>query len=140
MRRAVAQERPDWICLPEVFDFMGGSRAEKMAAVCSAFPRLPGVPRLVLLHDPSAIRDLPEGEGDLIFSGHMHGGQVALPFFGAILTLSPHGKRFEHGLYEVGPMRLFVSRGLGFEGRAPPIRFCAPPEIAVIDLVPSRAP
>ena len=29
---AVAQERPDWIGLPEVFDFLGGSRAEKLAA------------------------------------------------------------------------------------------------------------
>ncbi|WP_298425925.1 carbon-nitrogen hydrolase family protein [Rhodoblastus sp.] len=29
---AVAQERPDWIGLPEVFDFLGGSRAEKFAA------------------------------------------------------------------------------------------------------------
>jgi predicted amidohydrolase len=29
---AVAEERPDWLCLPEVFDFMGGSRADKRAA------------------------------------------------------------------------------------------------------------
>ncbi|QGM45143.1 carbon-nitrogen hydrolase family protein [Methylocystis heyeri] len=32
IEQAVAQERPDWICLPEVFDFIGGTRAEKMAA------------------------------------------------------------------------------------------------------------
>jgi predicted amidohydrolase len=32
IERAVREERPDWICLPEVFDFMGGSRAEKLAA------------------------------------------------------------------------------------------------------------
>jgi hypothetical protein len=25
MERAIAEEKPDWICLPEVFDFMGGS-------------------------------------------------------------------------------------------------------------------
>ncbi len=29
---AVAEEKPDWIGLPEVFDFLGGSRAEKFAA------------------------------------------------------------------------------------------------------------
>ena len=40
IERAVAQERPDWICLPEVFDFIGGSRAEKMAAA----EELPGGP------------------------------------------------------------------------------------------------
>jgi nitrilase len=40
IERAVVQERPDWICLPEVFDFIGGSRAEKMAAA----EELPGGP------------------------------------------------------------------------------------------------
>ena len=29
---AVAAERPDWISLPEVFDFMGGTREDKFAA------------------------------------------------------------------------------------------------------------
>jgi predicted amidohydrolase len=32
VERAVAEERPDWILLPEVFDFMGGSLADKRAA------------------------------------------------------------------------------------------------------------
>ena len=32
IEQAVAEERPDWICLPECFDFMGGDRADKFAA------------------------------------------------------------------------------------------------------------
>ncbi len=32
VERAVAEERPDWICLPECFDFLGGDRKAKMAA------------------------------------------------------------------------------------------------------------
>jgi deaminated glutathione amidase len=32
IEEAVALEKPDWIGLPEVFDFIGGSRAEKFAA------------------------------------------------------------------------------------------------------------
>ena len=40
IEQAVRQEHPDWICLPEVFDFMGGSRADKMAAA----EELPGGP------------------------------------------------------------------------------------------------
>ena len=32
IEQAVPLEQPDWIGLPEVFDFMGGSRAEKFAA------------------------------------------------------------------------------------------------------------
>ena len=37
VEQAVAEERPDWICLPECFDFLGGDRAAKMAAA-EAFP------------------------------------------------------------------------------------------------------
>src|ERR1700733_15303488 len=44
---AVASERPDWICLPEVFDFMGGSRAEKMAAA----ETIPGGPAYLMLSE-----------------------------------------------------------------------------------------
>jgi len=32
IEQVVADERPDWVALPECFDFMGGSRAEKLAA------------------------------------------------------------------------------------------------------------
>jgi predicted amidohydrolase len=32
IERAVSEEQPDWVCLPECFDFLGGSRAEKQAA------------------------------------------------------------------------------------------------------------
>lgn len=32
IEQAVAQERPDWVALPECFDFLGGSRADKLAA------------------------------------------------------------------------------------------------------------
>ncbi|WP_158811604.1 carbon-nitrogen hydrolase family protein [Beijerinckia sp. L45] len=32
IERAVAEERPDWVALPECFDFLGGVRADKMAA------------------------------------------------------------------------------------------------------------
>ena len=37
IEQAVAEEQPDWICLPECFDFLGGDRAAKMAAA-EAFP------------------------------------------------------------------------------------------------------
>ena len=37
IEQAVAQERPDWVCLPECFDFLGADRAAKMAAA-ESFP------------------------------------------------------------------------------------------------------
>ena len=74
---------------------------------------------------------------DLFCAGHVHGGQVALPFYGALVTLSKFGKQYESGVYQVGPMGMYVSRGLGMEGgSAPRVRFCSRPEIAVIELAP----
>ena len=65
-------------------------------------------------------------------------GQIALPFYGAMVTLSRHGKRFECGLHRVDSTYLYVNRGIGMEGgRAPRVRFLARPEITVIELAPA---
>jgi deaminated glutathione amidase len=40
VERAVAEDRPDWICLPECFDFLGGDRRAKWAAA-ESFPSGP---------------------------------------------------------------------------------------------------
>jgi len=78
---------------------------------------------------------------DLLCAGHTHGGQVALPLYGAIITLSKYGKKYESGLYRAGPMWMYVNRGIGLEGgSAPRVRFWARPEITVIDIVPEPAP
>jgi len=112
------------------FEFRRQGRAEKMAAVCSAFPRLPGVPRLVLLHDPSAIRDLPEGEGDLIFSGHMHGGQLGFVFAGGNGTFLSLLNVIDHGLWSRGRDLLYAHRGTGHYGF--PIRLGVPAEESLL--------
>ena len=76
---------------------------------------------------------------DLYLSGHTHGGQIALPLYGAIITLAKFGKKYEAGLYEVGDTILYVNRGMGLEPRpAPQIRFCAQPEITVFDIGPRK--
>ena len=78
---------------------------------------------------------------DLFLAGHVHGGQVALPYYGALVTLSRFGKRFERGLYADADgfgFPMYVSRGIGMEGgRAPRVRFCARPEVALIELLPA---
>ncbi len=94
---------------------------------------------ILLYHKPDlayAARDLGV---DLYLCGHTHGGQVRLPFIGAIYANSRYGKTFEMGRYTLDQMTLFVSRGLGFTGgSAPRVRFLAPPEVVVIDLVPQK--
>jgi hypothetical protein len=72
---------------------------------------------------------------DLYLCGHTHGGQVRLPLYGAMLTSSQLGKRYEMGHYQQGRTNLYVSRGVGLEGLgAPRIRFLSPPEITLVTL------
>ena len=90
-----------------------------------------------LYHKPDLAYDLADRGVDLACAGHTHGGQVALPLYGALVTLSRFGKRFEAGLYDVHGMALYVNRGLGMEGGlAPRCRFCARPEITVLEILP----
>jgi len=94
------------------------------------------MPTLLLYHFPDAAHLAAKHGVDLYCCGHTHGGQVALPFYGALVTLSRFGKRYEAGLYRVQDTWLYVNRGIGTEGSTPRVRFCARPEVTVIDLVP----
>ncbi len=92
---------------------------------------------LLLYHKPDLAYAADEAGVDLYLAGHTHGGQIRLPIYGAIFTNSRYGKTFEMGLYHLGNTTLYVNRGIGFTGGpAPRIRFLAPPEILVIDLIP----
>jgi predicted MPP superfamily phosphohydrolase len=90
-----------------------------------------------LFHTPDLIEDIRGLGVDLYLCGHTHGGQVALPGYGALITLTKVGKKYESGMYECNGTTLYVNRGLGLERRpAPQVRFLARPEIAVFDIVP----
>ena len=94
---------------------------------------------LLLYHSPELAYIARNEKIDLYLAGHTHGGQVRLPIYGAIFTNSRYGKEFEMGLYQLDETKIFVSRGLGFTGGvAPRMRFLAPPEVVVIDLIPSK--
>lgn len=91
-----------------------------------------------LYHSPDEILAAARQKVDLYLAGHTHGGQVALPIYGALMTDSKFGKRFEAGLYRVDRTWLYVNRGIGMEGKgAPRVRFCARPEVTVIEVSPS---
>jgi predicted MPP superfamily phosphohydrolase len=75
------------------------------------------------------------GKIDLQLSGHTHGGQVRIPGYGAFVAASLYGKRFEAGRRLLGNMTLYVSRGIGLEGKAAPrVRFFCPPEIILWEI------
>lgn len=92
---------------------------------------------IFLYHYPDEIKEVAEQKADLYLAGHTHGGQVALPFYGAMVTLSKYGKRFEAGTYRIDETWLNVNRGIGMEGgNAPRVRFFSRPEVTVIDILP----
>lgn len=91
--------------------------------------------RILLYHSPDIAPAAARKAVDLQLSGHTHGGQVRLPFFGALYTSSLHGKKFEVGRLTIGGMILYVTRGIGMEGMsAPRVRFLCRPQITVWEL------
>ena len=95
---------------------------------------------ILLYHTPDLMPEAAATDKiDLYLAGHTHGGQIRLPAYGAIVTASKYGKRYESGRYEERRTQLYVSRGLGFEGGpAPRVRFLCRPEIEIFDLSPSQ--
>jgi predicted MPP superfamily phosphohydrolase len=90
---------------------------------------------LLAYHSPDLAPEAAELGVDLMLSGHTHGGQVRLPLFGALYTSSLYGKRFEAGRYQLGNTTLYVSRGIGIEGKGSPrVRFLCPPEIVLWEI------
>jgi predicted MPP superfamily phosphohydrolase len=90
---------------------------------------------LLLFHSPDLIHEAAAHGIDLYLGGHTHGGQLRLPFYGAIATMSKYGKQYEAGLFQESDTTMVISRGIGFEGFGMPrARFLCPPEIVSIEL------
>jgi predicted MPP superfamily phosphohydrolase len=69
----------------------------------------------------------------LILAGHTHGGQLRLPFYGALVTNCDLDRRRASGLSTYAGSRLHVSAGCG-TSRYAQVRFCCPPEAALLTL------
>jgi len=108
-----------------------------LRALADATPA--GDARILLYHTPDLMPLAGELGIDLYLCGHTHGGQIALPLYGALTTGSRWGKRYERGRIREGRTTLYVSRGLGVEGLgAPRARFFAPPEVIVWEFAPPK--
>jgi len=112
-------------------DFHFRDRARRTQSVFNRHPRLSGHKRIVLLHDPGAFRHVPDGEADLVFGGHTHGGQLGLLVFGLPHTfVSTFTQIPDHGLWALGRNRLYVHRGTGHYGF--PLRVGVPAEESLL--------
>ncbi|QDU91222.1 putative metallophosphoesterase [Pirellulimonas nuda] len=87
--------------------------------------------RLALLHTPDQWPWAIAEQFDLALAGHTHGGQVCLPWMGAIACPSRHGTRYASGLFRRGPTTLYVGRGTG---SLAPLRYFCPPEVTLLTL------
>ncbi len=88
--------------------------------------------RILLCHFPGIARKLPPGSFHLVLSGHMHAGQIVLPYPGGRLLLAHPRARESRGLYRYGATTLHVSPGLGTT--FVPFRFFARPEVTELVL------
>lgn len=92
---------------------------------------------LALVHSPDPAPELAALGYDLVVSGHTHGGQVRMPFVGALVTNSSIPTGLCMGLSRFGRMLLHVSPGLGTSKFAP-FRFLCRPEATLLEVVPAE--
>lgn len=90
--------------------------------------------KLLLSHAPDVADDASTYQIHWQLSGHSHGGQVKIPFIGA-LVVPPFAQNYPEGYYAIGDnndLELYVNRGIGTTRL--PFRFMAKPELTVFTL------
>jgi predicted MPP superfamily phosphohydrolase len=97
----------------------------------------PEAPVILLAHDPDVFPFVSDRVA-LTLSGHLHGGQVAIPVVRRPALPSRYGERYARGHVVEEDRHLYVSSGVGTSGL--PLRFLAPPEIVILELGSAAPP
>ena len=94
---------------------------------------------IFLAHSPDAIIKISKGkllkQTNLVLCGHTHGGQIRLPFLGALITSSRYWRKFDYGRFinSKSGSSMIVTSGLGCSSI--PLRISCRRELALINLV-----
>ena len=88
--------------------------------------------RILLCHFPTVLDRIEAGPFQLVLSGHMHAGQICVPWPGGRVGLSHWRARYSHGLYQREGTLMHVSPGLGTTFL--PFRILARPEATLLVL------
>lgn len=90
---------------------------------------------LLLSHTPLYFPDYVDWGADLVFSGHMHGGIIRLPFVGGVLSPErDYFPEYDAGIYRVEDATMVLGRGLG--NFTINLRVFNRPELVVVTLNP----
>lgn len=85
---------------------------------------------ILLAHSPDMITWAAPAGVDLQLSGHTHGGQIQIPFFGPLIVRTALGRKVAEGLHQFDKTTLYVNRGIGTV--LLPLRLACRPEITMI--------
>jgi hypothetical protein len=92
----------------------------------------PGMPNILLSHNPDVF-PVAIGKGfDAVLSGHTHGGQVTMEILQQDLNFARFYTRYVLGLYRLNGASCYVTAGVGTIGM--PVRLGVPPEITLLRL------
>jgi hypothetical protein len=121
--------------------FREGARGTRLELALARSPYVPeGTPIVVLSHTPAVVLEASRRGIEAVLAGHTHGGQVRLPFLGALTTRDALGAWFDYGSYHFpapnsrGLTSLYINGGVGTS--VLPVRFWCPPRFAVVELGP----
>ncbi|HEY5297575.1 MAG TPA: metallophosphoesterase [Verrucomicrobiae bacterium] len=87
---------------------------------------------ILLMHYPAWVKNLGGGKFDLMLAGHSHGGQVRIPFYGAV-CLPFDVDEYDLGLFHTPAGPLYVNPGIGYLQNFE-VRFNCRPEITVFEV------
>ena len=132
VERAFADTGGAW--LPDRAAVAPGGKVTLLGSSCTrrfALAPVPGRRNVALIHYPSVVESLPPRRFDLVLAGHSHGGQVRLPFVGALVK--PFAvDAYELGRYETAAGPLYVGAGIGWFYLN--VRFLCRPEVTVVEV------
>lgn len=91
-------------------------------------------PAILIAHNPDSFMQTARTAPDTVLglSGHLHGGQVRLPFVGPLMTPSKYPDVFDWGFARPDGRLVYVTRGLGEVGL--PIRALCRPQICLFEV------